>query len=77
MTACFLHEASKATIVHALQQRKMVKSFHVMHSLTTHGRTLKNCMGVALDFLTQYEEDGNDLLEQIILALKAGSIFIT
>ncbi len=51
MQACFTHEAVKAKIVHALQQLEM---------------SSKNSMGVALTFLTQYKEDGNDLLEQII-----------
>ncbi len=31
----------------------------------------KNCMGVALNFLTQYKEDGNDLLEQIITSAES------
>ncbi len=39
------------------------KSLHILGSLTDHGRTLKNHMGVALNLLTQYEEDVNDLLE--------------
>ncbi len=34
-------------------------------------------MGAALNFLIQYEENGNDLLERIILALKIASIFLS
>ncbi len=38
-----------------------MKSLHVLGFLTTHGRTSKNHMGVVLNILTQYEENGNDL----------------
>ncbi len=34
-------------------------------------------MGAALNFFTQYEQDRNDLLEQIIPTMKIGSIFTT
>ncbi len=38
----------------------------MLGSMTTRRRMLKNCKGAALNFLTQYKEDGDDLLEQII-----------
>ncbi len=65
IAARFSHEASEATIVHTVQQVKMRKvcTYWVPRQFTEHQ---KNYMGVALNFLTQYEKDGNDLLEQII-----------
>ncbi len=35
-------------------------------SLTTHGRTLEKLLGSGTQLPTQYNEDGNDLLEKII-----------
>ncbi len=32
---------------------------------------------MALNFLTQYKENGNDLLEQIITIMKVGSFFMS
>ncbi len=65
MAGCFSHKASDVTIVHALQQLKMQKvcARWIRRQLTEHQ---KNIMGVALDFLTQYREDRNDLLKQKI-----------
>ncbi len=64
MAAHFSHEASEATIVHALQQLKMWKV--CTGFLDNLQKNIgKNHVRVALNFFTQYE-DGNDLLEQII-----------
>ncbi len=37
-----------------------------MGSSTTHGRTSIKLHGVAINFLTQYKEDGNDSLKLVI-----------
>ncbi len=66
MAAHFSHKARKATIVRALQQLKVCKfcTHWVLRHLTEKRR--KNCVGVALNYLTQNKEDGNDLLKLII-----------
>ncbi len=59
MAAYFSHKVSGATIVHALQWLKMQKVYSQKNIEKNHTRG-------ALNFLTQYEEDGNNLLERII-----------
>ncbi len=63
MAACFSHEASEATILYALQQLKMWKlcTFWVPQQLMEEHQI--NRVGVTLNFLIQYEEDGDDLLQ--------------
>ncbi len=45
-----------------------------MDSSKTHGEYWKNRMEVTLDFLTQYEEDGNNLLEWMITSDESSDI---
>ncbi len=58
---CFSHKASEATIVHALQQLKMQKVWVWSVPRQLVKEYWKNCMGAALNFLTQHEEDENYL----------------
>ncbi len=67
MAACFSHEAGRTTVVCALQQLKMWKVFTLWVPRQLTEEHWKNLVGLALNFLTQYEEDGNDLLERIII----------
>ncbi len=64
MAAHFSHEANEVTIVSALQQIRMQKvcACDIPRQLMEEHQ--KTCMEVALIFLTQCQENGNDLLEQ-------------
>ncbi len=75
MVVCFSHEASEATMVCALQELEIWKvCVHwVLWQLTEECQN--NCMGMALNFLIQYKEDGIDLLEQIITTDKSWIYF--
>ncbi len=66
MAAHFTHKAVEATTVCALQQLKMGKVYAhwLLRQLMEKHR--KNCMGTELNFISQYKEDGKDLLERII-----------
>ncbi len=64
MAAHFSHKASKAIIIRALQQFEMQKVCKHWVSRQLTEENWKSHM--ALNFLTQYEKDENDLLEWII-----------
>ncbi len=75
MTLHFSHETGKATIVGALLQLEMREVYmcKVPQQLTEEQQ--KNCIGAALNSLTQYVDDGNDLLERIITGEESWIIF--
>ncbi len=55
-----------AAIVYALQQLEMGKIYVGWIPRQLMDEHWKNCLGVAFNFLTQYEKEGNDLLQRII-----------
>ncbi len=67
MLLCFSHEASRGTIYTVLtEQLEMSKvcACWVPRQLTDEHR--KNQLASTLQFLTQYNEQGNDLIERIV-----------
>ncbi len=54
---------------------QVAKSLCAMGSSTSYRRISKNRRRGTLNFLTQYEEDGNDLLGQIIISDKSWILF--
>ncbi len=70
MAACFSHKTCKATMLCALHlEMWKVCALWVPWQLIVEHR--KNWMEVALNFLTHYKEDGNDLLEWIITGVES------